>query len=134
MLPHTSLFLLYVGGMMKFTETHEWIEVQGDVGTVGVTEYAQKELGDIVYVELPKVGKNVKAGEEAVVLESTKAAADVYSPVTGTIVEVNQALQQTAELVNRSAEGEGWLFKVKLSQPQEMEKLLDGASYRAKLK
>lgn len=119
---------------MKFTETHEWIEVQGDVGTVGVTEYAQKELGDIVYVELPKVGKSVKAGEEAVVLESTKAAADVYAPVSGTIVEVNQALQQTAELVNRSAEGEGWLFKIKLSQPQEMDKLLDGASYREKLK
>lgn len=118
---------------MKFTETHEWIEVQGDVGTVGVTEHAQKELGDIVYVELPKVGKNVKAGEEAVVLESTKAAADVYSPVSGTIVEVNQALQQTAELVNRSAESGGWLFKIKLSQPQEIDKLLDAASYRAKL-
>lgn len=119
---------------MKYTETHEWIDVQGEVGTVGITEYAQKELGDIVYVELPKVGKSVKAGEEAVVLESTKAAADVYSPVSGTIVEVNQALSQAAELVNRSAEQEGWLFKIRLSQPQEMDKLLDEASYHAKLK
>lgn len=119
---------------MKFTETHEWIEVQGDVGTVGVTEYAQKELGDVVYVELPKIGKSVKAGEEAVVLESTKAAADVYSPVSGTIVEVNHALEQAAELINRSAQGEGWLFKIKLSQPQELDSLLDTAAYLQRLK
>lgn len=119
---------------MKFTETHEWIDVQGDIGTVGITDYAQKELGDVVYVELPKVGKSVKAAEEAVVLESTKAAADVYSPVSGTIVEVNQTLEQTAELVNRSAQGEGWLFKIKLSHPQELDALLDATAYRERLK
>lgn len=120
--------------MRKFTDTHEWIEIEGDVGTVGVSEYAQKELGDVVYVELPKVGKAVRAGEEAAVLESTKAAADVYSPVSGTILEVNRALEQASELVNRSAEADGWLFKIKLSQPGELDKLLDDSSYRAKLK
>lgn len=119
---------------MKFTETHEWIEVEGDVGTVGVSNHAQGELGDIVYVELPKVGKAVRAGEEAAVLESTKAAADVYSPVSGTITEVNRALEQASELVNRSAEGEGWLFKIKLSNPKELQGLLEPSAYREKLK
>ena len=119
---------------MKFTETHEWIEVEDAIGTVGITEYAQKELGDIVYVELPKVGKEVKAGDEVAVLESTKAAADVYTPVSGTIFEVNKTLEHASELVNSSAEKEGWLFKIKLSQPQELDKLLDKAAYQAKLK
>lgn len=118
---------------MKFTETHEWIEIKEGIGTVGVTEYAQKELGDIVYVELPKVGKTLKAGEEAAVLESTKAASDVYSPVSGTIVEVNQTLNVQSELVNRSAEEAGWIFKVKLSNLKEVEQLLDENAYRAKL-
>src|SRR5688500_16653619 len=106
---------------MKFTESHEWIEVHSNVGVVGITDYAQKELDDIVYIELPKVGKHVKAGEEAAVLESTKAAADVYSPVSGTIIEVNQSLVTASELVNRSPEKEGWLFKIKLSDPQELD-------------
>src|ERR1700722_6746787 len=97
---------------MKFTESHEWIEVANEIGTVGVTDYAQKELGDIVYVELPKIGKAVKAGEEAAVLESTKAAADVYCPVSGVIAEVNVELKTHAEYVNTSAEKKGWLFKV----------------------
>jgi glycine cleavage system H protein len=119
---------------MKFTETHEWIEVAGEIGTVGVSEYAQKELGDIVYVELPKVGKAVRAGEEAAVLESTKAAADVYSPVSGTVVAVNPALEKSSELVNRSAESEGWLFKIKLADPREMDNLLESSTYRAKIK
>ncbi len=119
---------------MKFTETHEWIEVQGDVGTVGVSNHAQKELGDIVYVELPKVGKAVRAGEEAAVLESTKAAADVYSPVSGTILEVNRTLEQASELVNRSAEKEGWLFKIKLSDPKELDALIENSAYLAKFR
>lgn len=109
----------------KFTETHEWIDVNNGIGTVGVTDHAQKELGDIVFVELPQIGKQVKAGEEAAVLESTKAAADVYSPVSGTILEVNDVLKNTSELVNQSPEQKGWLFKIKLSNTDELEKLLD---------
>src|ERR1700722_410042 len=97
---------------MKFTKTHEWVERDGDMATVGVTDYAQNQLGDIVYVELPKIGKAVKAGEEAAVLESTKAAADVYCPVSGVIAEVNVELKTHAEYVNTSAEKKGWLFKV----------------------
>lgn len=107
----------------KYTETHEWIAVEGDIGTVGVTEHAQQELGDIVYVELPQVGKRLIANQEAAVLESTKAAADVYAPVSGVVVEVNQKLSDQSELVNRSAEGEGWLFKVKIEDFSELTKL-----------
>jgi glycine cleavage system H protein len=118
---------------MQFTETHEWIEVKGNIGTVGITDYAQKELGDIVYVELPLVGGFVEAGREAAVVESTKAAADVYSPVSGKIVEINRALEQSAELVNRSAEAAGWIYKVELSDPSELDFLLDAAGYKAHL-
>jgi len=118
---------------MKYTESHEWINLQDGLGVVGVTEHAQKELGDIVYVELPKEGKQVKAGEEAVVLESTKAAADVYSPISGVIVEVNHALTKASELVNKSPETEGWLFKIKPSDLKELDKLLDPEAYQAML-
>lgn len=118
---------------MFYTESHEWLSVIGNVGTVGVTNHAQKELGDIVYVELPKVGRQVKAGEEAVVLESTKAAADVYTPVSGTITEVNPAVSANSQLVNESPEEKGWLFKVQLSNPDETKKLLDEAKYKAML-
>jgi len=118
---------------MKFTETHEWIDIKDGVGTVGVTEYAQKELGDIVYVELPKIGSEVKKGQEAVVLESTKAAADVYSPVSGKIVEVNLALNDASELVNTFPEKDGWLFKITLSDPQEFDSLMDKQTYQTKL-
>lgn len=115
--------------MKKFTESHEWIDIENNIGTVGVTTYAQKELGDIVFVELPKANKIVKAGEEAAVLESTKAAADVYSPVTGEIIEVNSRLKDASDLINQSPENEGWLFKIKLHQPDELSKLLDTESY-----
>lgn len=118
---------------MKFTDTHEWINVQDGVGTVGVTDYAQKELGDIVFVELPKIGSLIKKGQEAVVLESTKAAADVYSPVSGKIVEVNKALNDSSELVNNFPERDGWLFKLTLSNPEEFDSLMDRESYQAKL-
>jgi glycine cleavage system H protein len=111
--------------MKKFTETHEWIQVENGIGTVGITNYAQRELGVIVFVELPEVGKTVKCGEEAAVLESTKAAADVYSPVSGEILKVNTALSGDSELVNRSAENEGWIFQVKVSNPDELEALRD---------
>jgi glycine cleavage system H protein len=114
---------------MKYTETHEWIKVDNGIGIVGITQYAQKELGDIVYVELPKTHKNVKAREEAVVLESTKAAADVYSPVSGTILEVNSKLSNAPELVNQSPESEGWLYKIRLSDPKELNQLLEKDAY-----
>lgn len=117
---------------MKFTETHEWIDVKDGIGTIGVSDYAQKELGDIVYIELPKVGKTVKAGEEAAVLESTKAAADVYAPVSGRIIEVNTALSSASELVNKSPQKEGWLFKIQLQSPQELDQLMDSKDYQSK--
>ncbi|MCB1148853.1 MAG: glycine cleavage system protein GcvH, partial [Chlamydiia bacterium] len=100
---------------MKYAESHEWISLEGDIGTVGVSEYAQSELGDIVYVELPQVGKSLKQGEEVAVLESTKAAADVYTPVGGEIVAVNDKLSSESDLINRAAEGEGWIYKIRLS-------------------
>lgn len=117
---------------MKFSETHEWIHIDNDVGTVGISNHAQKELGDIVFVELPKIGKNVKAGEEVAVLESTKAAADVYSPVSGTILEVNANLSNASELVNQSPEKEGWLFKIKLSNLEELKELMEEEIYLSK--
>ena len=115
--------------MKKFTESHEWISIENNIGTVGITTHAQKELGDIVYVELPKTNRVVKAGEEAAVLESTKAAADVYSPVTGEILEVNGKLKDTSELINLSPEQEGWLFKIQLSEPEELSHLLTEENY-----
>lgn len=118
---------------MKFTNTHEWIDVENGIGIVGVSEHAQKELGDIVYVELPQVGKEVKAGQEAAVLESTKAAADVYSPVSGVIVEVNRELVDHSELVNRSPQKEGWIYKVQLTNVKELESLQDESSYLDKI-
>jgi glycine cleavage system H protein len=117
---------------MKFTESHEWIEVKNGIGMVGITDFAQKELGDIVYVELPIVGKQVKKGDEAAVLESTKAAADVYAPVSGVITEVNQALSDACDLVNKSPEKEGWIFKLSLKDPQELEELMTSEDYLGK--
>lgn len=115
---------------MKFTKTHEWVRDENGIGTVGVTHYAEDQLGDIVYVELPVVGTKVKQGDEVAVLESTKAAADVYSPVSGTIVAVNQELSNRAELVNQAAEKEGWLFKIQLENPNELESMLDETEYK----
>jgi glycine cleavage system H protein len=114
---------------MKFTESHEWIEIQGNIGTVGVTKHAQKELGDIVYVELPKVGKSVQRGEAIAVLESTKAAVDVYAPVSGTVIEINETLKERPELINEGPETTGWLFKIELSDKLELENLLDASAY-----
>lgn len=114
---------------MKFTESHEWIRVENDIGTVGITDVAQRELGEIVYVELPSVGRRVIAGQEIAVLESTKAAADIYSPVSGEIVEINQKLMDFVQNINKSAECEGWLFKIKLSHPKELDELLTREEY-----
>lgn len=115
---------------MKFSQTHEWIEVKGGTGIVGVSEFAQKELGDIVYVELPHTGKVVKQGDPIAVLESTKAAADVYTPVSGTIGEVNQNLKNSPELINQHPENSGWLFTIQLSNPEELDSLQEEEAYR----
>ena len=112
-----------------FTKSHEWIEVIGSIGTVGITYHAQRELGSIVYIQLPKVGSKIKAGQEISVLESTKAAADVYSPVSGHIVAINEAIVQEPELINRFPETQSWLFKIELSNPQELTGLLSLFDY-----
>ena len=114
-----------------FTEDHEWIEVDGDTGTVGITDYAQGQLGDITFVELPGVGDSVSKGDAPCVVDSVKAASDVYAPVSGEVTEVNGALEDQPELVNSDADGEGWLFKVKLSDTSELDGLMDEAKYKA---
>jgi glycine cleavage system H protein len=116
---------------MKYTESHEWIVMEKEVGTVGISHFAQKELGEVVYLELPFVGKKIKAGDEIAVLESTKAAADIYSPVSGEIIAVNQALKEGLHLLNQSPETEGWLFKIKTTVPEELQQLLEKDAYLA---
>lgn len=114
---------------MHYSKSHEWIKLNGKIGTVGVSDFAQRELGDVVYVELPKVGKELKVGDEAAVLESTKAASDVYTPVSGHVVEVNESLKDAVEKINQSAEEEGWLFKIELSNIEEVNQLLTQEAY-----
>ena len=112
-----------------FTKDHEWIEVEGDTGTVGITDYAQGQLGDITFVEVPAVGGAVSQGDAVSVVDSVKAASDVYTPVSGTIADVNAALEGEPELVNSDAEVSGWLFRVTLSDPGELAALMDRAAY-----
>jgi len=116
---------------MYFTESHEWISLSGKKGRVGITKHAQKELGEIVYIELPKVGDTVQAGDEICVLESTKAAADVYAPVSGKIVAVHEILSQNPHALNDAPESSGWIFEIELSNPKEIERLLSEAEYCA---
>ena len=114
-----------------FSEDHEWIEVEGDTGTVGITDYAQGQLGDITFVELPEAGTTVKKGDAPCVVDSVKAASDVYAPVSGTVTESNAALESEPELVNSDADGAGWLFRLTLSDPGELDGLMDKAGYDA---
>lgn len=114
---------------LKYTEDHEWINVEGDVAIVGITHHAQDALGDVVFVDLPEVGKSFAQKDVAGVVESVKAAADVYMPVTGEIVEVNEDLRNDPALANSDPLGKGWFFKVKLSQPAEVDALLDETAY-----
>ena len=114
-----------------FTDEHEWIEVDGTTATVGITDYAQSQLGDIVFVEVPAAGTVVKKGGDAAVVESVKAASDVYAPVTGTVTEGNGALDGDPALVNSDAEGDGWFFRLELSDPSELDGLMDDATYKA---
>lgn len=114
-----------------FTEDHEWIEVDGDSATVGITDYAQSQLGDIVFAEVPATGATLKKGGDAAVVESVKAASDVYAPVSGTVTEGNSALEGDPALVNSDPEGEGWFFKLTLSDTSELDSLMDAAAYKA---
>jgi len=118
--------------MMKYyTESHEWLQIKGTVGTVGITDYAQNELGEIVYIELPKVGDKVMAGQEVCVLESTKAAADVYAPISGKIVAVNDRLKANPSDINKTAETTGWFFQIEPSNLKELDHLLNEKHYLA---
>ena len=114
-----------------YTEEHEWISVEGDSATVGITDFAQGQLGDIVFVEVPAAGKQVAKGDEAAVVESVKAASDVYAPVSGEVTEGNDALADEPSLVNSDPEGAGWFFKLRLSDPSELDGLMDADSYKS---
>ena len=114
-----------------FTDEHEWIDVDGSSATVGITDYAQSQLGDIVFVETPDAGKTLSKGGDAAVVESVKAASDVYAPVSGTVTEGNPALAEDPALVNSDPEGEGWFFKITLADPSELDGLMDAAAYKA---
>jgi glycine cleavage system H protein len=115
---------------LRYTRTHEWVRVEGDVAVVGVTDFAQSELGDITYLELPEPGTVVKQGESMGVIESVKAASDIYAPVSGEVVEVNRSVVDSPELVNKSPYDEAWLAKIRLSAPEKLERLMDAAAYR----
>lgn len=114
-----------------YTEEHEWIDVEGDTATVGITDYAQEQLGDIVFVELPDVGAMVDKGKDAAVVESVKAASDVYAPISGEVTEANSALEEDPALVNTSPEEDGWFFKLTISDKNEFEGLMDAKAYAA---
>jgi glycine cleavage system H protein len=114
-----------------FTKEHEWIRVEGDTATVGISNHAQEQLGDIVFAEVPEAGRRVTKGQEAAVVESVKAASDVYAPVSGEVLEGNQAVADDPALINSDPEGQGWFFTVKLDNPGELDGLMDEAAYRA---
>lgn len=115
---------------LKYNESHEWVLQEGNgIVAIGITDYAQDSLGDVVYVELPAVGAILSAGDEAGVVESVKAASDIYAPVSGEVVEINEELEDAPETINDSPYGDGWFFKMKLSDPSELEDLLDAAGY-----
>ena len=116
---------------MKFSKEHEWIRVEGDVATIGITQHAAEQLGDLVFVELPDVGKTVAPGDEAAVVESVKAASEVYAPVSGEVVEVNSVQADEQGKVNEAPEGDGWFMKLKLSDASELDGLMDEAAYKA---
>ena len=114
---------------IKFSQDHEWVSVAGDIATIGITNHAQEQLGDVVFVELPALGKKVVKGGDAAVVESVKAASEVYAPLTGEVVEVNKELEGDPSLVNRGAESDGWFMKLKISNPTELADLMDKSAY-----
>jgi glycine cleavage system H protein len=115
---------------LHFTKEHEWVRIDGDVATVGISNHAQEQLGDIVFAEIPEAGRHLAKGQEAAVVESVKAASDVYSPVSGEVVEGNSKVADDPALVNSDPEGEGWFFKLRLANPSEIDGLMDEAAYR----
>ncbi len=115
---------------IKYTEDHEWIKTDGDIGTIGISPYAASQLGDVVFVELPEIGREMAKGDEAAVIESVKAASEVYAPVGGEVIEVNTALEDAPETVNASADGEGWFLKIKIADKDELGGLMDAAAYK----
>ena len=118
---------------LKYANSHEWVRVDGQIGTVGITDHAQHELTDVVFVEVPAVGRKVKAGEAVAVVESVKTASDIYSPVSGEIVESNKTVAEKPDLVNSDPYGQGWFYKIKLANPAELSKLLTPADYKSQL-
>ncbi|PZA09226.1 glycine cleavage system protein GcvH [Rhodopseudomonas palustris] len=114
-----------------YTPDHEWLKIEGDVATIGITDYAQEQLGDVVFVELPKVGRAVKKAEAAAVVESVKAASDVYAPITGEVLEINETLGTEPGLVNSDAGGAAWFFKLKITDKSELDGLMDEVAYKA---
>lgn len=115
---------------VKYTEDHEWVKVDGESATIGISIYAAKQLGDVVFVELPEIGRDLNKGDEAAVVESVKAASEVYAPISGEVTEVNEELEDAPETVNASAEGEGWFLKIKVSDASELDSLMDEAKYK----
>lgn len=116
---------------LKYTKDHEWLKVDGDTGTIGITDYAQGELGDVVFVELPAIGKAVKAHDSFGTIEAVKAVSDLYAPVSGSILEINKELEKSPETVNKDPYGAGWMVKIKLSNASELSELLDASAYKA---
>jgi glycine cleavage system H protein len=116
---------------VKFTRDHEWVRIEGDVATVGISDYAQSQLGDVVYIELPEVGRRVEKGKEAAVVESVKAASEVYAPVSGEVVAINDVLSGEPGRINSDPMGEGWFMKLRLADPKELDGLLDETAYQA---
>lgn len=118
---------------LKYASTHEWARLEGDIVTVGITDHAQDALGDVVYVELPDIGDKLHAGDEAGVVESVKAASDIYSPVSGEVIAINEELVDAPETINRDAYNDGWFYKLRITDPAELENLLDAEAYRSAL-
>ncbi len=119
---------------LKYTETHEWVKIEEDIATIGITDYAQRELSDIVFVELPSKGKSVKKGEPFGTIEAVKAAADLYSGVSGKVIEINEELKQKPELINQDPYGKGWMVKIKISDPSQIPELLSAEQYEELIK
>ncbi|MBT6714899.1 MAG: glycine cleavage system protein GcvH [Elusimicrobiaceae bacterium] len=124
---------MYKAEECKYAKSHEWVHVDGDIATVGISDHAQKEISDIVFVELPEIGKQVEAGKQAAVVESVKSASDFYAPVSGEVVEVNEAVKSEPSLANQEAHGKGYFFKIKLSKPEELDNLMSFDDYKASL-
>jgi glycine cleavage system H protein len=130
---HPETHLVNVPANLKYTKSHEWIRIEGDVATIGITDFAQSELGDIVYVDLPSVGRTLQHEETCGTVESVKTVSDIYAPVAGEVVAVNEALTNESELVNKDPFEAGWMLKIKMSDPAAAANLLDAAGYRAVL-